>query len=449
MAAVGATPQANAGIQSSSTGHTSPARHRTASPERRARPRLLHRPFALQSPTTQRRTSETATRTEQPKPPPAAYDVGMSLLFTPFTFHAPNGPLTLPNRIVVAPMCQYSAVHGQATDWHLAHWANLLNSGAGMLTMEATAVSPQGRISPSCLGLWDDATAQALDAHLQRARRLAPPLPVCIQLSHAGRKASSAAPWHGGMLLAAEQGGWQPVAPSALAHTPHEPAPHALSLPEIAQITHDFVAAAQRAQAMGIDAVELHAAHGYLLHQFLSPLSNQRSDAYGGSYENRTRLVMEVFQAVRQAFGGTLGVRISGTDWVEGGWTIAQTAALALQLREAGAQFVHISSGGVSPLQKIPLGPQYQVHLAREVRLHCALPTVAVGMITDPAQAQAILERGDADLVALARAFLYQPRWGWQAAAALGGQVQAQAQYWRCLPREAGAIFGDVKIGMR
>jgi 2,4-dienoyl-CoA reductase-like NADH-dependent reductase (Old Yellow Enzyme family) len=373
----------------------------------------------------------------------------MSLLFTPFTFHAPNGPLTLPNRIVVAPMCQYSAVHGQATDWHLAHWANLLNSGAGMLTMEATAVSPQGRISPSCLGLWDDATAQALDAHLQRARRLAPPLPVCIQLSHAGRKASSAAPWHGGMLLAAEQGGWQPVAPSALAHTPHEPAPHALSLPEIAQITHDFVAAAQRAQAMGIDAVELHAAHGYLLHQFLSPLSNQRSDAYGGSYENRTRLVMEVFQAVRQAFGGTLGVRISGTDWVEGGWTIAQTAALALQLREAGAQFVHISSGGVSPLQKIPLGPQYQVHLAREVRLHCALPTVAVGMITDPAQAQAILERGDADLVALARAFLYQPRWGWQAAAALGGQVQAQAQYWRCLPREAGAIFGDVKIGMR
>jgi 2,4-dienoyl-CoA reductase-like NADH-dependent reductase (Old Yellow Enzyme family) len=373
----------------------------------------------------------------------------MSLLFTPFTFDAPSGPLTLPNRIVVAPMCQYSAVDGLANDWHLTHWTNLLNSGAGMLTIEATAVSAVGRISPGCLGLWDDATAKALGEHLQRARQQAPQVPVCIQLGHAGRKASSAAPWHGGMLIAPEDGGWQPVAPSALPHLPQEAAPTELSLADITQIQQDFVAAAQRAQAIGIEAIELHAAHGYLMHQFLSPLANQRSDAYGGSYENRIRFVVETFQKVRAVFGGTLGVRISGTDWVDGGWTIDETCDLAVQLKVAGAQFVHISSGGVSPLQKIPVGPEYQVHLARAVRERSGLATFAVGLITEPAQAEGVLQRGDADLVALARAFMYKPRWGWEAAAALGGQVKAKEQYWRCLPREAAAIFGDAKIGMR
>lgn len=373
----------------------------------------------------------------------------MSLLFSPFTFDAPRGLLSLSNRLVVAPMCQYSCVDGLANDWHLAHWTQLLNSGAAMLTLEATAISPEGRISPHCLGLWNEATAAALGEHLHRARRLAPPAAVCIQLSHAGRKASSAAPWDGGALILPEQGGWQVEGPSALPHLPSEPAPRALSLEDLVRIRHDFVAAARRADALGIEAIELHAAHGYLLHQFLSPLANQRQDAYGGSFENRIRLVLDVCADVRQAFSGTLGVRISGTDWVEGGWTLDETCELALRLKAAGVQFVHISSGGVSPLQKIPLSPGYQVHLARAVRERCGLPTFAVGLITEPAQAEAVLANGDADLVALARAFLYQPRWGWQAAAALGGQVSAQPQYWRCQPREAKQIFSDARIGMR
>ena len=373
----------------------------------------------------------------------------MSLLFTPFTFDAPSGPLTLSNRIVIAPMCQYSAVDGQANDWHLTHWTNLLNSGAGMLTIEATAVSPEGRISPGCLGLWDDATAEALSNHLQRARRLAPAMPVCIQVSHAGRKASSAAPWDGGMLITPEDGGWQPLAPSALPHLPQEAPPVAMSLADMEKVKKDFVYTAQQAQAMGIEAMELHAAHGYLLHQFLSPLSNQRNDAYGGSFENRIRFVMEVFQAVREVFDGTLGIRISGTDWVDGGWTIDETCELAKHVKQAGAQFVHISSGGVSPLQKITLGPEYQVPLAKAVKERSGLTTFAVGLITEPAQAEAVLQRGDADLVALARSFMYKPRWGWEAAVALDGTVNAQHQYWRSLPREAKNIFADAKIGMR
>ena len=374
----------------------------------------------------------------------------MSLLFTPFTFDAPRGPLTLPNRIVVAPMCQYSADAGLATDWHLTHWTSLLNSGAGLLILEATAVSPEGRITPACLGLWDDATQAALHDKLSRARRQAPAVPVCMQISHAGRKASSEVPWRGGMLIAPQDGGWQPLGPSALPHLPQEAAPRELSLEDIHRIRDDFVQAARRARAMGIAAIELHAAHGYLLHQFLSPLANQRQDAYGGSFDNRIRFPLEVFCAVREVFGGVLGMRVSATDWVEGGWTPEETAEFARVLKEAGAQFVHISSGGVSPLQKIPVGPEYQVPLAKQVKAQSGLTTLAVGLITQPAQAEAVLQRGDADMIALARAFLFNPRWGWQAAAELQGQVQAHPAYWRSLPREAGAIFGpNARIGMR
>jgi 2,4-dienoyl-CoA reductase-like NADH-dependent reductase (Old Yellow Enzyme family) len=373
----------------------------------------------------------------------------MSLLFTPFTFDAPSGPLTLPNRIVVAPMCQYSAVQGQANDWHLTHWTNLLNSGAGMVTLEATAVSAVGRISPGCLGLWDDATAAALSDNLQRARKLAPAVPVCIQISHAGRKASSAEPWNGGMLLSPDQGGWPTLAPSALPHLPQETAPTELSLADIAQLKADFVKTAKLSQDMGIEALELHAAHGYLLHQFLSPIANQRSDAYGGAYENRIRFPLEVFKAVREVFSGALGMRISATDWVDGGWTLDETVALSVLLKQAGAQFVHISSGGVSPQQKIPIGPEYQVPLAKAVRERSGLTTFAVGLITEAAQAEGVLQRGDADLVALARSFMYKPRWGWEAAVALDGAVHAQHQYWRSLPREAKNIFIDAQIGMR
>ena len=274
-------------------------------------------------------------------------------------------------------------------------------------------------------------------------------MPVCIQLNHAGRKASSALPWAGGALLSAADGGWLTAGPSALPHSPHEPAPQALSVQDIAQITADFVAAARRADALGVDAIELHCAHGYLMHQFLSPVSNHRQDSYGGSFDNRIRMPLQVFSAVRQAFGGTLGMRISGTDWVDGGWTIEETAELALRLKTAGAQFVHISSGGVSPLQKITLAPDYQVPLAKRVREHSGLTTFAVGLITEPQQAEAVLARGDADLVAMARACLYKPRWGWEAAAALDGQVTAKEQYWRCMPREAQHIFAKVRLGAR
>lgn len=373
----------------------------------------------------------------------------MSLLFTEHVFQTPRGPLRLPNRTVVAPMCQYSSDAGRASDWHLQHWTQLLNSGTGLFTIEATAVEPEGRISPACLGLWDDDTAAAMADTLQRARRWAPPVAVCIQLAHAGRKASSAVPWAGGQLLTPSDGGWPTVAPSALPHLPQEAEPRALSEADLAGLVQRFVQAAQRADAMGIEAIELHAAHGYLLHEFLSPLSNQRSDAYGGSFDNRVRFPLQVFEAVRAAFGGVLGMRVSASDWVDGGWTPEETADLAVRLKAAGADYIHVSSGGVSPQQRIALGPEYQVPFARLVKQKSGLTTIAVGLITDPHQAEAILSRGDADLIALARAYLYQPRWSWQAAAALGGTVDASPQYWRCLPAEAKTVFGSVHVGAR
>ena len=373
----------------------------------------------------------------------------MSQLFSPFTLPSPRGGLTLSNRIVIAPMCQYSATQGEANDWHLAHWTSLLNSGAALLTLEATAVTAQGRITPGCLGLWDECTEQALGEHLHRARQLAPAMPVCIQLAHAGRKASSAAPWHGGQLLSTEQGGWQPCGPSALPQLPAEPPPSELTLPQMADILDAFVTAAQRADRLGIEAIELHAAHGYLLHQFLSPIANVRTDTYGGSFENRVRFPLAIFTAMRKVFDGVLGVRVSATDWVEGGWDVAQTTELTRQLKALGCDFIHVSSGGISPQQKIAVGPAYQVPFAREIRQATGLTTIAVGLITQAQQAEDILQAGDADLIAIARAVLYKPRWPWEAAAALQGQVTASPQYWRSLPREAQAIFGEARIGQR
>ncbi len=373
----------------------------------------------------------------------------MSLLFSPLTLPSPRGGLTLPNRIVIAPMCQYSARDGQANDWHLMHWGNLLNGGAAMFTIEATAVLPEGRITPGCLGLWDDRTEAAFADTLRRARKLAPATAVCLQLAHAGRKASSAVPWEGGQLLSAAQGGWETFGPSALSQLATEPPPTALNLAQIQQIREAFVSAAQRARQAGVDALELHCAHGYLLHEFLSPLANQRDDAYGGGFEGRIRFPLEVLAAVRQVFDGPLGLRLSATDWVEGGWDLPQSTAFAQRAKAAGCDFIHVSSGGVSPAQKIALGPLYQVPFARDIRAASGLVTTAVGLITEARQAESVLQAGDADLIALARAFLYQPRWGWQAAAALGGQVHANPVYWRCLPREAQAVFGKVSIGMR
>ncbi len=373
----------------------------------------------------------------------------MSLLFSSYTLNSPRGPLSLANRIVVAPMCQYASINGEASDWHLMHWGNLLNSGAALFIIEATGVTPEGRITPGCLGLWDDRTEAALKDKLTRARKLAPATPVFIQLAHAGRKASSAIPWNGGQLLAVEQGGWEMEAPSAIPQMDGERLPHELSKVELSGLIKAFVESAQRADRIGVDGIELHGAHGYLLHQFLSPIANQRSDEYGGSFENRIRFPLELFKAVRAAYKGVLGIRISASDWIEGGWTPEETAEFASQLKPIGCDFVHISSGGISPKQKIAIGPNYQVPFAKIVKDKSGLPTMTVGLITDPHQAEEILEKGDADLIALARAFLYKPRWAWEAATALGGVVSSHERYWRCLPREAQAIFGDVKVGQR
>lgn len=370
----------------------------------------------------------------------------MSALFTPFAL----GSLPLRNRIVIAPMCQYSADHGNAADWHMIHLGQLALSGAGLLIIEATAVEDIGRITPGDLGLYSDDNQAALARVLAAIRRHSR-IPVAIQLAHAGRKASSHAPWDGGQCLKPGEGAWQTVAPSPLPHAPGEPPPIALDAEGLARVKAAFVRAAQRAVVLGIDAIELHAAHGYLLHQFLSPIANQRDDAYGGSLENRMRFPLEVFEAVRAAVPQAMpvGVRISATDWVADGWDIAQSIVFARALAQRGCGFVHVSSGGVSPRQKITLVPGYQVPLAERIKAEVDVPVIAVGLITEPKQAEAIVAGGQADLVAMARAILFEPHWPWRAAAELGGQVEAPPQYWRSQPRDLKALFGDTHIGMR
>jgi 2,4-dienoyl-CoA reductase-like NADH-dependent reductase (Old Yellow Enzyme family) len=374
----------------------------------------------------------------------------MPRLFEPITLRG----LTLPNRIMVSPMCQYSAVDGSATDWHVAHLGSLALSGAGLLCVEATAVTAEGRITPGDLGLYSDDNERAL-ARVVATIRAAAPIKLAIQLGHAGRKASSHAPWDGGKLVPAGQGGWLPEAPSAVPHADGEPAPRAFAPDELPRLREAFAGAARRAARLGFEAIELHCAHGYLLHQFLSPISNRRDDAYGGSLANRMRFPLEAFDAVRAAFPADrpVGVRVSATDWLEGSaaesWTVESTVEFGRALKERGCDWLDVSSGGISPRQKITPGPGYQVPFAEIVRTETGLPTIAVGLITEPRQAEAILEAGRADMVALARAFLYDPRWPWHAAAALGGQVDGPRQYWRSLPREAGPIFGNITFGQR
>jgi len=370
----------------------------------------------------------------------------MSQLFTPYQL----GPLQLSNRIAIAPMCQYSCDDGLAADWHMIHLGHLALSGAALLILEASAVSPEGRISARDLGIWSDAHVAAL-APIVAAIRKHAPIRLAIQLSHAGRKASSMVPWEGGANVPPDAGGWQTLAPSAVPHAPSETVPLALDEAGLRKVVDDFVAAARRSQALGLDAIELHGAHGYLLHQFLSPLSNQRSDSYGGSLENRMRFPLEVFNAVRAAALPTMavGMRISATDWVDGGWDLEQSTQFAHALKAAGADFIHVSSGGVSPLQKIPVGPGYQIGFAEAIRAATGMPTIGVGMITEAQQAEEIIASGQADMVALARAMLFDPRWPWHAAAALGAQVAAPPQYWRSQPREYKDLFGDTRLGQR
>ncbi|WP_294393192.1 NADH:flavin oxidoreductase/NADH oxidase [uncultured Sphingomonas sp.] len=361
-------------------------------------------------------------------------------LFSPLEL----GGRRLDNRIVIAPMCQYSAEDGCMTDWHLIHLGQLALSGAALLTIEATAVVPEGRITYADVGLWDDRTEAAMGRVLDSIRRWSD-MPIAIQLAHAGRKASTDKPWHGGKQLPPDHAhGWQTVAPSPVAFETGSVPPTALDRDSLLRIRDAFADAARRSARLGIDVIQLHGAHGYLLHQFLSPLSNQRDDEYGGSLENRMRFPLEVFDAVRAAFPAERGVtmRVSGTDWVESGWDVGGTIAFAQALEARGCAAIHVSSGGLDPRQDIPVGPSYQVPLARAVKQACGMPVVAVGLITDFDQAEAIVGTGDADMIALARTILYDPRWPWHAAAHFGAQVKAPPQYLRSQPRRFRDLFG-------
>lgn len=362
----------------------------------------------------------------------------MSALFSPISL----GNLSLRNRIVIAPMCQYSAQDGLPTDWHLIHLGQLALSGAGLLIIEATAVEPAGRISPQDLGLWSDETEAALTA-LRRSLRDCSSMPVAVQLAHAGRKGSTARPWDGGASVSFGRGGWTTSSASALPFDPEDAPPVEMDSNGIARVVKAFRGAAERALNCGFDGVELHCAHGYLMHQFLSPLSNQRQDEYGGSLENRMRLPLMVFREIRAALpqGFPLGVRISATDWIEGGWDLEQSTVFAARLKELGCDYIHVSSGGLSPMQSIKPGPGYQVPFAAHIKRETGMTTIAVGLITQPRQAEEIIASGQADLTALGRGMLYNPRWPWHAAAELGACVDAPPQYLRCEPHGVKDLF--------
>ena len=341
------------------------------------------------------------------------------------------------NRIGVSPMCQYSSEDGFAGDWHMVHLGARAQGGAGLVILEASAVAPEGRISPADLGIWKDAHIAGLERivrflHEQGAR-------AGIQLAHAGRKASTLPPARGTGIVLPSQGGWEPVAPSAVAFASNYATPRALDQSGIDAVIAAFAQSARRAYKAGFDFVEIHAAHGYLIHEFLSPLSNQRSDAYGGSFQNRVRFMLQVAEAVRAAWPDHLPlfVRISATDWAEGGWTADESVELARALKKRGVDLIDASSGGLVPSAQIPLGPGYQVQFAARIRREAQIATAAVGLITDPAQANSIIDNGEADLALLARELLRDPYWAVHAAAALGNSASWPVQYLRAAPHGA------------
>jgi 2,4-dienoyl-CoA reductase-like NADH-dependent reductase (Old Yellow Enzyme family) len=339
--------------------------------------------------------------------------------------------VSLRNRIVVSPMCQYSSVDGAANDWHVVHLGTRAVGGAGLVFTEAAAVTAAGRISPQDLGIWKDEHIQGLSALVKVIK--ANGAVAGIQLAHAGRKASVARPWEGGQQLGLDQGGWSTVAPSALPFKPGERSPGALTAADIRDTVQAFVAATARAVTAGFEVVEIHAAHGYLLHEFLSPLSNVRTDAYGGSFDNRIRLLCEVAQAVRGSWPSNLPlfVRISATDWADGGWDIEQSIELSRRLAPLGVDLVDCSSGGLVPGVRIPVAPGYQVGFAARVRREAGVASGAVGLITEPGQANGIIASGQADIVLLARQLLRDPYWPLRAARELGATPAWPAQYLR------------------
>ncbi|MBT0887857.1 MULTISPECIES: NADH:flavin oxidoreductase/NADH oxidase [Acinetobacter] len=370
----------------------------------------------------------------------------MTLLFQPIQF----GSLQLANKILIAPMCQYSAnEQGELSYWHEQQWANYALSGAGMCIVEATAVQAEGRISYADLGLWNDMQRAQLKALLHKLKSLSP-MPFAVQLAHAGRKASTDKPWQGkGQFAPNEEHGWQTVSASELPFQSHEHPPHALTQDEIQQVIADFASAAVRAVDAGFDLIEIHAAHGYLLHQFMSPLSNYRQDEYGGSLENRIRLTLEVFQAIQNAVpkGYPIGVRISATDWMDDaeGWNVESSVGLAKALEHLGAAYIHVSSGGLHVDQKIDLHAGYQTPFAHAIKQAVKIPVIAVGLITEAMQAEGILQYEQADAIAIARAILYDPRWPWHAAAELGEKIEIAPQYLRCQPHGFRTLFAPFK----
>lgn len=355
-----------------------------------------------------------------------------SSLFSPIAI----GDVRFDNRVVIAPMCQYSAEDGSATDWHMMHLGQLALSGAGLLVLEATGVEPEGRITHGCLGLWNDANEAALARVLQACRKYGNTR-IGIQLAHAGRKASAQPPSEGGQSLGPDQQPWQTVAPSAIPFGPGWHTPKAFDAADFARVKAAFVQATERSARLGFDLVELHAAHGYLMHSFVSPISNKRTDQYGGSLENRMRFPLEVFAAMRAAWpkGKPIGARITGQDWLDGGLTVDDAIAFAKELKARGADFVDVSSGSINPDVKITLAPGYQVPFAAAVKQATGLNTWAVGLITEPKQADRIVASGQADMVALARAMLDDPRWVWHAAAELGAEAAYPTQYARVRPK--------------
>jgi 2,4-dienoyl-CoA reductase-like NADH-dependent reductase (Old Yellow Enzyme family) len=352
-----------------------------------------------------------------------------SKLFSPYQLRG----LRLENRITVSPMCQYSATEGCATDWHLMHLGKFAVSGVGLVMVEATHVEARGRITPRCLGLYSDENEAAL-ARVVAFCREAGRAKIGVQLSHSGRKGSAKLPWEGrGRPLAANEGAWTCVSPGAVPFDHDWPAPMPLDRAGLEEVKRAHVEAAQRCVRIGIDLIEFHVAHGYLLHEFLSPLTNTRTDEYGGSLENRLRYPLEVFAAIRAACPGDMpiGVRVSATDYVDGGWTIAETEVFATALKQAGCDYITVSSGGLSTKQKIPIGEGYQTPFARQIRKAADIPTIAVGMIYRPEHAEQIIRDGDADLIALARTMLFDPHWVWYAAGVLGAEPWYPPQYIR------------------
>lgn len=367
-----------------------------------------------------------------------------SALFSPIKFRG----LELANRIVVSPMCQYNSEDGSANDWHLMHLGQFSLGAAALVMTEMTNVSPEGRITHKCAGMYSDANEAAMKRVIDFCRKYGV-AKLGVQLAHAGRKGSTQLPAAGGQPLKPEEGAYETIAPSALPYAPGWHTPRAMTKADIERIVNAFAESTKRVLRIGYDLVELHGGHGYLIHQFLSPLSNQRKDDYGGSLENRMRFPLQVFAAMRAAWPADrpMGVRISATDWVDGGWNIEESVVFSRELKKLGCDYIDCSSGALDPRQQLPLAPGYQVPFAERIRKDAGIPTIAVGLITSPRQCEEIVSSGKADMVCLARGAMWNPRFAWHAAEELGADAPYAPKYMACHPKLRPQIFPNRKTG--